>query len=185
MTTRRLQQQLDQALAATAQRWLLGGVAALAATLASATMTMRSTHGDGWVVVVVAVLAVVAAIQPDEHTALIVVAIVVMHWLAVGGGVDSAWSMAIAGALFVFHTVIALMAVTPHTAVVHSAILRRWLVRSAVMIPATVGVWILVGVFERREAPGNAALSALAFAILAVAVVALRVRSIGPTSRPR
>ncbi len=180
MTTGRLQAQLDQMLATTKQRWFLGGLAVLSVVLASASMALGSDHTDGWVVVLVGVLAVVAAVLPDDHLALVVMAVVVMHWLSLDPDVASPWSMAIAGCLYLFHTVIALMAVTPHSAVVDPAILRRWLARSVVVVASTGAVWALVAAFERRDAPGDVALTVVSLAVLTAAIVALRLRSVPP-----
>jgi hypothetical protein len=178
MITERLQEALDQALATTRQRWLLGVVAVLTALVASGSMALASEGADGWVVILVGVLALLATIWPDDHLALVVITVVVLHWLAFRADVVSAWSMGIAACLLVFHTLIALMAATPHTAVVHPVVLRRWLARSGVVAVATGAVWVLVVLFERRNAPGNAALSIAAFAVVAAAAIALRVRSL-------
>jgi len=184
MNTSRLQARLDQALATSLHRWVLMFTAISSIVLASGAIVRATPFTDTWVVYCVAVIALVVAIEPGEQLGLVLMGIVLFQWVTVDQGVTSPWSMALAISLYVFHASVALMAVTPHTASVDREILRTWMGRSVFVILATVGVWFLVAAFERREIPGNAALSALAFAVLAVAVVAFRSRSL-PDLDPR
>ena len=179
MNTRRLQRLLDQLLATTTQRLLLVALAVGTVVVASASLAKSTSLADTWVVFVVAVLALVGAVEPDEHLATIVMAIVVFHWLVLDQDTASPWSLAIGASLFIFHTLVALMAVTPHTSVIGRTVLVRWLTRSIVPAVAMIGTWLLVVAFERRDSPGNVALSTAALAVLAAAVVTFRVRTTG------
>ena len=107
-------------------------------------------------------LALAAASIPDSHTALAVEGLVVWQWLASTDDPTSAWVIPLALCLFVFHTVIALMAVTPISAVVDRSILVRWGAERVVVV-ATIGVWVLAFVMDERRAPGNAALTFVGF----------------------
>ncbi len=182
MTNPRLQEHLDQLLATTRQRWLLAGSAVLSVVLASAAMALSSDHTDEWVVFVVFVLAVGTTVEPDDHLALVVMAVVVVHWLTLGLDVVSPGALAVAVVLLLFHVLIALMAVTPHAAVVHPEILRRWLGRGVTVVGVTLGVWLLIVTLEGRNRPGSVVASAAAFVVLSVAIVALRVQTV-PTRR--
>jgi hypothetical protein len=77
--------------------------------------------------------------------------------------------------LLVFHTLVALMAVTPICAVVDRVVVARWLWRCGAVATATVAMWLVVVLVDGRNADGNAALTAAAFGTAAVLVVALRV----------
>lgn len=178
MNVTQLQRTLDQTRSTTPQRWALIVVSIVSIVSASAAISMASEATDTWVVYFIAMLAVVVAIEPDEHLGGVLMGLVLLHWVTLDQAVTTPWSMALAMSLHVFHTTVALMAITPHTAVVHRDVLRRWIGRSVVVATATVGVWILVVGFERQEAPGNVALSVLAFAVLASAVVSFRARTL-------
>lgn len=180
MRTARLQRGLDQVLATTRQRLCLGSLAVGVIVGTSLVMARATPFNDTWVVFLVAALAMVVAVEPDEHLATIVMVVVVLHWLALGEEVTSPWAMPVAVALLTFHTVVALLAVTPHTSVVERTVLLRWLTRSLAAGAATVATWLAVVVFERRSLPGNTALSVAAFASVTAAVVAFRLVTSAP-----
>lgn len=177
MNTARLQAALDQVLVTTRQRWMLMIVAVASIGSSSLAIVAATPFNDTWVVFCVVVLALVVAMEPSEQLGLVLMGIVVFHWLALKPAVTSPWAIALALGLFVFHTVVALMAVTPHSAVIHRLVLLRWFRRSGWAVVSTVGVWAMVYGFEQRNAQGNVALSALAFAVLGAAVVGLRQRT--------
>ncbi len=178
MNVTQLQTALDQTRSTAMQRWVLIIVSIASIVSASAAIARASDVADTWVVFFVAGLAGVVAAEPDEHLGLVLMGIVLFHWITLDQAVTSPWSMALAAALHLFHTTVALMAVTPHTAVVQRDVVVRWAARSVAVAVSTLGVWLLVVAFEQREAPGNVALSAMAFAVLAGAVVAFRSRSV-------
>lgn len=178
MTTAKLQLKLDQLLATSRQRWVLAVLVVVSITLPSWAIARATPFTDTWVVFVVAGLAMVVAADPGEQLGLLLMSIVVFQWLTFDLAVTSPWSIAMALALHVFHTVVALIAVTPHTAAVDRVVLSRWVTRSVIIATAAVGVWLAVIVFERRELPGNVALSVAAFSLLAAAVVGLATRTL-------
>lgn len=158
------------------QRWLLIASCILASVAASVGTAMAAGQQTGVVLVLVIVLAAGTAASPDSHTALVVEIVVVWHWLASSNDPTSPWVILVAAALFVFHSIVALMAATPITAVVDVNTLRRWAIRSVAVTLATVAVWTLVELMSRRDAPGNAALTFAALVVLAVCVVLARTR---------
>lgn len=178
MNTAKLQVKLDQALATSRQRWMLMIIAVLSITLASAAIARATPFTDTWVVYCVVVIAMVVAADPSEQLGLVLMSIVLFQSITAGQAVTSPWALALAVALHVFHSVVALMSVTPHSATVHQTIVIRWIGRSAVVLLITVGVWLLVVAFERRELPGNVTLSMLAFAVLVAAVVGFAARTL-------
>jgi hypothetical protein len=141
-------------------------------------MSVASDVSDAWVVVLVAALSLGVVAQSDSHLALVVMTVVVAQWLALGEDVTSPWSVAVAAHLFLFHTLVALTAVTPHDSTVDPAVLCRWLARSGVVAASTGAVWLLVVAFESRDAAGNVALSVAAFSALAGAIVTFRALSL-------
>lgn len=178
MTTARLQATLDQLLATSGQRWLLVVISVASIVTASVGIIIASPFADTWVVFVVAPLALVVAAEPDEQLGLTLLAIVIFHWIVLSPSVASPWAMGLAACLHIFHATVALMAVTPHSATIDGEILMRLARRSLVVGACTLGVWILVLLLERREAPGNAVLLTLALAVLAGAVAAFRSLSV-------
>ncbi len=178
MIVSQLQARLDQALATSLHRWVLMLLAVVPLVVASAGIARATPYPDTWVVYFVAVIAVVVAVEPSEQLGLVLMSIVLFQWLTLDVSVTSPWTIALGLGLHVFHTSVALMAVTPHTASLHRDIVIRWLGRSVVVVVATVGVWFLVVALERRAIPGNVALSVTSFGVLAAAVVAFRFRSL-------
>jgi len=169
-----LQQVIDRLWLVSWQRWMFIATAVLAATAASTIAAIEAGHQTGIVVVLVTMLAIGAASGPESHTALAVEGLLVWQWLASTDDPTSAWVLPLTLCLFAFHTVIALMAVTPTSAVVDRAILARWAGRSGYVVVATVGMWVLTFVMHERRAPGSAALTFVGFAVLIVLILAAR-----------
>ncbi len=176
MSGGRLQHVVDRLLGASRQRWILGTAAMMAGVTASGVATDWSAPPIVWGVLALAL--VVATSQPDSHAGLVVVVVVVWQWLVTVDDPTTPGAVAVALALLLFHSLLALMAVTPETAVVDRDILRRWLGRGAVVAGGTAGVWVLVAVLDRRNAPGSALLTLAAFVVVTVVVVVLRRRSV-------
>jgi hypothetical protein len=170
-----LQQGIDRLGLVSWQRWALIATAVLTAVAASTICAVEAGHQTGVVVVLVALLALAAASIPDSHTALAVQGLVVWQWLASTDDLTSAWVIALALCLFAFHTLIALMAVTPISAVVDRSILVRWSARSGYVAVATIGMWVLAVVLEERRAPGDASVTFVGLVALILLVVAARI----------
>ena len=160
-----------------AQRWGLIAVTVAAAVAASSFTGVVAGHVDGFVLTLVFATALVAALRPDLHTALLVETIVVWHWFAATEDRLTPWAMPMGLCLFVFHVGIALMSVAPMRAIFDRTVIWRWSVRSGYVVVATVAVWLLVIVLDGRQAAGSAALTAVAFVTLTGLVLAARVRS--------
>jgi len=129
MSAGELQQGIDRLAMVSSQRWLFGTLAVVAAGGASAAASAAGASASQFVVLLILGLASAAAFHPDSHAALLVEAMVVWQWLAGTDDATDPWVIAVASSLFVFHTVIALMAVTPSSAVVDRVLLLRWLRR--------------------------------------------------------
>jgi hypothetical protein len=157
-----------------AQRCVLIAIAVLAATAASASTVLAAAQPNGIVMVIVVVLAIPGAMFPDTFTATAVEIVVVLQWWASTGGGTTAWSIVTALCLFVFHAVIALMALTSFTASVARSILVRWARRSAWVVLATVAMWLLVRGMAERRAGGNPSLTVVGFLTLAALVMSSR-----------
>lgn len=183
MITARLQHWLDTLRATSPHRWALGAVAVLAVVAAIAVSLVGSGRSFGWFGLTIVVTAFVATIQAGSHTGFAVIALVALFWLGTVDDVTSPRSMIVATCLFVFHTALALMAVTPHSSSIHPDVLRRWLARSTPVVVATVVVWVLVGVFDRRDAEADPALTLLALLCVGASALVLARRSIDGTGR--
>ena len=180
MTTR-LQHWLDMLRATSPHRWALYAAAVLSVIVAIATSLVGSGRSFGWFALTIVVVAVVATVQAGSHTGFAVIALVALFWLGTVDDVTSGRSVIVATCLFVFHTALALMAVTPHRSAIHPDVLRRWLARSTPVVVATVAVWVLVGVFERRDAAPDPALTLLALLLVGASALVLVRRSIDDT----
>lgn len=179
MNTTSLQQWVDEFLETSRQQWLLR-IAAVAAA-AAAVLAASGASGRWWwsfALFTVLVLAAASAIRPDTHTALVVVVVVGWHWLATVDDVDTPWLPFASVCLLVYHAVIALSANVPTGGDVPASVIGRWMRRTAVVGVATVVVWGLVVLFERRAAPGNAVLTAAALVLVAAGAVMIRSRSL-------
>jgi len=121
----------------------------------------------------VAGLAVASIAQPDSHVSVAIPVVVVWHWIASTGASTTGWALVVALCLFVFHTIVALMATTPARATVDHRSLLRWLRRSLAVGLATVGVWLLVLLVDRRQLAGSALVTATGFIVAVSSMVAL------------
>jgi hypothetical protein len=146
----------------------------VAATAASTSTAFAAGHPAGIFLAVIVVLTLISVLLPDSHVATAVEAILVLQWLASVHDATTAWAIPIALCLFVFHVVIALLALTPVTATVGRAILVRWSRRSSWIVVATIGMWALVAAMAEREAPGNVTLTVVGFITLTVLIVLTR-----------
>ena len=162
-----LQARLDQLRATGAQRWLLAAVAIVAATLAARHGSPTGTrHGWSWWSSSVppwrqrSRLARRLRRDRDRDA----------RWaLAVDG--TTPWALAVAIGLLMFHTVIALMAVTPPTANIDRRLLQRCSAVPAGSFATTV-VWTLATTLQRQQLAGTAPLTFAALAALTIAIVA-------------
>ncbi len=178
MTLSRLDDALSAARDISPQRWVLGGLAVVAVVVALAATVIGTDQPFGWFVLFIICLAAVSAVQPGWNTGATVIALVVIEWMATVDDVTDGRAVIVASGLFVFHTVLALLAVTPHRAAVDTQVLRAWLLRSAFVVAATGAVWVLVRVLDRRDAVGDARLTMAALVVVGTAAIALR-RSAG------
>jgi hypothetical protein len=102
---------------------------------------------------------------------------VVLQWLAIADDTTSAWSMLLALCLFVFHSAVALMALTPISATIDRSIVLQWARRSGLIVIVTIAMWSLVLVMNERRAAGSAALTAIGFITLTGVMLVTRAHS--------
>jgi hypothetical protein len=171
-----LQRLINRLWLVSRQRWVLIAVSVVAATAATTFTGLAAGNQTGAIVVLVIGLAIGAAAIPDSHTALAVEGLVVWHWLASTEDPTTAWVIPMTWCLLVFHTAVALMAVTPVTADVDRAILVRWARRTAIVALGVGAMWALVVAMDERDAAGNTALTVLGLVTLTALVVAARSR---------
>ena len=172
-----LQRRLDRMRAVSRQRWILVTVAFVTAVAASETANLAAPDGSILLVVLVAGFALTAVVEPDAHHATWAVALVVVQWALEVDDVTTAAAVVAAVLLFVFHSLVALMALAPANVTLQPAVIRRWAERSAAVVGGTLAMWGLVVAFDRWRVPGGAALTLGGFAVLAIGAVALVVRS--------
>lgn len=178
MNVGRLQLWMDRLWLVSAQRWMFIAVSLCCVAGASTITALAAGSQTGAVVALMVALAVVAVVRPDSHVAFGVVVTMVWQWLATTDDATTPWAIPFAVALLLFHSVIALMAVTPINARVPASLLIRWLRRGCYVAAAIVGVWAIVVVLDQRRAPGNVALTALGFVTLAALILVTRALSV-------
>lgn len=186
MTGGRLQTLLDTVRATSRQRWLLVVVAISAPLTASALIAAESgrlSSGTVGLVCLLAGVAIAAAAYPDAHTGLVIIGIIAWQWIASVDNAANVRSVAVALCLVAMHSALALMAVTPYTAVVERSVLRRTAGRAADVFVPTVLVWLIVVAFDGVNRPGDAFLAFLALSTVVVGVIALR--AVGGRDGPR
>lgn len=177
MITRRLQASLDQVLATSLQRLILMTLAFGAALGTSLLIAAGPGRSGAWLISLIAFAAVIVVVEPDEHLALTVIGLVVLQWLATDPEPTTARALVVAVGLFSFHSVVAMMAVTPHSATVPRPVLVRWALRTGSVLAATPVVWFLTIGFDGREIPASAPLTVAAVAALSAATFFVRHRS--------
>ncbi len=165
---------VERLLLVSLQRWMLVAVALVSAVSASWLAATEEGHQTGIVVVIVVALAIGATILPDSHAALFVVAVILWQWLASADDVLTPLAVPMALSLFVFHTTIALMAVTPISAHVDRPSIVRWAVRSSYVAFATATMWVIIVVMNERRAPGSVTLTSVGFVTLTILILVLR-----------
>lgn len=119
------------------------------------------------VALLVGLLAALCAVHPDSHFGVLVVAAVAIEWLAIVDHHATAWSIAAAAALTVFHAALAAATVAPETAPWTLAMRRRWTRRGAALIVASAAMWVIVVVTTTHAWSDGTWLFAPALLILA------------------
>ena len=178
MNSAQLQQWFDRLALVSAQRWVFAAIAVSSVVAASMTTAVVGRGQTPIVLALIIGLAIAAATRPDSHTALLAEAIVVWQWFAGVDDTTTPGALAVATCLFVFHAVIALMAVTPSSAVVDRLLVRRWVRRGVGVGAATLAMWLIVAVMAQRARPGSVTLTSIALLALGALVVATRVLSL-------
>lgn len=174
--------QLQRLVRVSPQRWLLGAIAVVAGAGSSIVAGVSGGGLPPLVLLIVGALAVLSAVRPDTHTALVLVAVVVWQWVVVVDDPTGPAVLAVALALLMFHSTIALMAPAPVTARLDPDILRCWLRRIALVAAATATTWGLVLLMHQRRAPGSVVVTLAGFVTALVLVVVLQThrRSVEP-----
>ncbi len=156
------------------QRWSMSFAAMLAAVGAPIATGAVGGSPSLFAVVLIGAIAGLSVVRPAAHTALGVFVVAIWHWLAVVDERASPWVMLVAGSLWCFHALVALMATTPPTATIDPVTMRRWAVRSAAVLVTIPATWLVVVAFDRRSGAGSVGLTALALVVAATLAVGLR-----------
>lgn len=174
MNDGQLQRWLDSLSQVSAQRWGLISFAVLVAVGAPMATMLATGESSQEIMVIVALLALASVVHPDSYTGFLVGIVVVWQWIVVVDDVTSAWVVVLAISLFVFHTLLALMAVVPASAHVDGQLILRWLRRCGLVSAATAAMWLVVAVADTRQPTSSEALTAIGFVVLAGLVVAVQ-----------
>ena len=159
------------------QRWVLTALALTAAVGATTFTSLAADHRSGVVLVLVIALALASVVNPDTHVATGTVVLVLWQWFVTTDDTTTPWTVPVAACLFVFHTLVALMAVTPIGATIRVSVLVDWTFRSSYVLLATVGMWALVAVMTAWRPDGSGTLTLVGFLTLAGLILASRVNT--------
>ena len=177
-----LQDVLDRLRVTSGQRWLFVAVAVVCAVGASTMTALAAGHQTGVVLALVFGFSATACARADSNTALATTGIILWQWIGTVDDATSTWAVGTALCVFVFHTLIALMAVTPITATVVPSVLRRWLGRMVLVALATLAMWAGVVVLDQRQTSGSVVLTFAGFVALTALVFLIRA-NISPTDQ--
>ena len=112
------------------------------------------------IVILVLLLSFVAALWPDSHVPLVLIAVLVWQWAITVDDVRTPWALFAAAAILVVHSAAAAATIAPPPAILDRATQVRWLRRVAVVATITVAAWLTtIGVGE-LDTGGNVALVA-------------------------
>ncbi|NYT94180.1 hypothetical protein [Salinispora sp. H7-4] len=127
----------------------------------------------GQLLVVVPVVALLPAVGPRRIWPTVVALLTVGGWVLAIDGYDrpvALWRLfAVAAALYLSHTLCALVAVLPYDAVVDPAVVLRWLLRAVAVLLGTAVLGVLL--VELAGVGGAQGLEAVTVAGLVVAVL--------------
>lgn len=122
------------------------------------------------VAVLVGLLAALCAVHPDSHFGVLVVVAVAIEWIAIVDHHATAWSMAAAACLTIFHAALAAATVAPESAPWTRAMQRRWFRRTATLVVASAAMWVIVVVTAHVSSSGTS-LFAPALLVLAAGAI--------------
>ncbi len=142
-------------------------MAVASATIAVAFMREAGNPEPALGLAVVA-LAVAAALLPDTHLGLVVVAVIAAGWTITVENSLSGWAIGAAASVGTFHTALAAASVAPPGAVWSQAMRRRWLRRGCLVTTFGVGTWSIARAAEAVRVQQSALLVTMALLIVAV-----------------
>lgn len=116
--------------------------------------------------VAVMAVAAMAAIAPDSHVGLLVVALVAADWWASVDDPSTPWSIGVAAALAVFHAAAAAASVIAPSAVWTPAMCRRWLQRCSVVVGGSAATWVVVAALHDHRVAGAPLVVAAALVVV-------------------
>lgn len=175
-----LQYWLDQLALTSLQRWALMAVAVLSMLSASAAAMVVGGQMQLAVAAPIAMFSISAALRTDSHTALAAELLLLWQWFISVEDATTPWAIAVAACVLVFHTTIALMSVTPISAKVDGDVWRAWVARGLLLMVATIGVWVLVVLFDESDTGNDVPLTMAALAVLSALALAGRWRLTEP-----
>ena len=139
---------------------------------------------SGPVTVVVLVLALGAALEPDSHIGLVVLAVLGWFWLARVPDPTNLWALVAGWAVLAFHAAAALTATAPAGATRSGTVLGRWLWRVLAAGGATTLVWLLARAAAGLRPAGQAWLTVAALLLAAAFGLGLRRAVADPVNHP-
>lgn len=119
----------------------------------------------------IAALVGVAALFPDGHWGLAVVALVAVDWGLAVDDVTTPWVIAAAVTMVAFHSALAVATIAPIGARLAPATLRRWARRTVVVVASAPPCWLAVVVVERLDPGSNQVLVGAALVVVALAAM--------------
>jgi hypothetical protein len=178
---RRASSGLPSALGLSGSQAALRGLLVLASFALVGLTLVAAPHALVVAAVALVPLTVWAAWRPESPWATVLVAGLVLHWVATVPVPSAAagWLRLLAAALLllVVHLALSLAASLPPGAPLPAATVRRWTRRGAVVAGATVPVWAVAFLAGRQRVAGEVGLTYAAIAAAAVLTLAVHLLS--------
>ena len=128
--------------------------------------------------VVVAVLAICCALQPDTNAALIVLVVLVWDWAGAVHDHRTPWVLMAAAGLLAFHVGMAMSSIAPATVAWSPATRHRWARRVELVGALTIAAWLSTLAAHAIDLDGGALLLVIAVLLLAAAAVLVHAASL-------
>lgn len=165
---------LDRVVLASPQQRVFRLLTVLGAAVFLAAVVAASGDAHPVITMLGVLLALLAALLPETNAPLALQLFLGLWWLVATPMRLDGWTLVAATAFTVVHLATALAATGPPGADLDPALLRRWLMRAAGCLAATVAVWLVASAWPDHDPNGLLLAAALLLASGWCIVVAVR-----------
>ena len=117
--------------------------------------------------IAIGLMTVVCVVHPDSHAGLVVVVLLGVQWLRAVDEQATPWLLGAVTGLALLHTCLAAATVAPPSARWSTAMTRRWVTRSCVLLATGAAAWAATALADGSRPSGNAVVITAALALSA------------------